>query len=100
MDSLLTHTLSLSHTHKHTHTLSLSLSGLAHALEDYLCKSDGRKVWYNVYDVGLHGNWDSVFGRNSLWLNWLLPSLGKPKGDGIRFATRRPPGSDDPLLQV
>lgn len=42
----------------------------------------------NVYDLGLHKNFDSVFGNNSLWFRWLLPSTATTPGDGKTFILR------------
>jgi len=45
-------------------------------------------IWANKFNVGLHKNFDAVFGHNSLWWRWLLPSTKPPPGDGITFWTR------------
>jgi len=41
-----------------------------------------------MYDVGLRKNFDAVFGYNSLWFRWLLPSTKPPPGDGMSFWMR------------
>mmetsp|Transcript_19093 Transcript_19093/g.73462 ORF Transcript_19093/g.73462 Transcript_19093/m.73462 type:complete len:338 (-) Transcript_19093:1628-2641(-) len=48
-------------------------------------------IWYNPYDVGLHRNWDSVFGPGSLWVRWLLPSPRPPVGNGLEYPMRGSP---------
>lgn len=42
---------------------------------------------YNPYDLGLKKNFEQAFGQSSTdWtFKWLVPTLAKPKGNGLNF---------------
>eukprot|EP01095_Lingulamoeba_sp_RSL-Kostka_P005548 TRINITY_DN168_c0_g2_i1.p1 TRINITY_DN168_c0_g2~~TRINITY_DN168_c0_g2_i1.p1 ORF type:complete len:315 (+),score=48.72 TRINITY_DN168_c0_g2_i1:43-987(+) len=59
------------------------------SIEFYLNRSDSidaKKLnieWHNPYDLGIHKNFDAVFGKNSLWWRWTLPSRKPTPGNGV-----------------
>lgn len=58
---------------------------------------DRAKPWVNIYDLGKKRNFESVFGKGSLWWRWAMPRVvEKNLGTGMSFETR----SDSKLEQV
>ena len=53
----------------------------ARRLMEYYFKSPYH--FRNPYNLGASKNWEAVFGENSSYLRWSLPSRKKRVGDGI-----------------
>jgi len=49
----------------------------------------GERGALNPYDLGPQRNWVRVFGDSSFPLHWARPSLRKPPGDGLQWATSK-----------